>query len=418
MAFQAQKGTKDMLPSDAYRWDHVKNAFKAECEKYGIREISTPEFEATELFERGVGETTDVVQKEMYTFQDKGGRSVTLKPEGTAGAVRAFVEAGMYADAQPTKMFYITPVFRYENVQKGRLRIHHQLGIEIFGSQDASADAEVIAVAMGTLERIGIKGVKLHINSIGHPECRRDYNDKLKDYLRPRLDRLCETCRTRFDKNPMRILDCKVPSCKEEVKDAPKILDNVCDECRDHFEKLKKYLDAMGIEYEIDKGIVRGLDYYSKTVFEIIKDGATICGGGRYDYLIEEIGGPHTPGVGFGMGIERVLLQADQDGVVIEEPKRFDIFIGSMDEESKLHAVRITSQLRKLGVKAEMDHLGKSVKAQMKYANKVGAGYTMVIGLSETESGTVRLKNMETGEETMCPLDAEKIKGFIFNKEK
>ncbi len=417
MAFQAQKGTKDMLPQDAYKWDHIKDTFKGVCQGFGIREIATPIFEATELFERGVGETTDVVQKEMYTFNDKGGRSITLKPEGTAGAVRAFVESGMYGDAQPTKMFYITPVFRYENVQKGRLRVHHQLGVEIFGSDEASADAEVVAVALKTIARIGIKDVQLHINSIGHPECRKDYNVVLKDFLRPHLHELCSTCNDRFEKNPMRIIDCKVPACKAIVNSAPRMMEHICDDCREHFESFKQYLAACSIHYTIDTGIVRGLDYYSKTVFEIIKDEATICGGGRYDYLIEEIGGPHTPGVGFGMGIERILLQLERDSIVIPEPQRFDIFVGSMDKPSKLKAVEIVNDLRDLGIRAEADHMGRSLKAQMKYANKLAVTYTTALGSDELENGKITVKRMGDGTKMECSLNAGAIAELITKQE-
>lgn len=405
MAIQGQKGTKDMLPSEAYKWNYIADKLRKISEEYGIREIRTPMFEATELFERGVGETTDVVQKEMYTFEDKGGRSITLKPEGTAPAVRAFIEHSLYADAQPTKMFYFTDCFRYEKMQKGRLRQFHQFGIEVFGSQEASIDAEIISLVMRSLDEFGIKGISLNINSLGCPSCRAKYNEALKEYLKSNYDDLCETCKTRFEKNPMRIIDCKEKKCKEIVKNAPIILDFICDECKEHFEKLKNYLTAMGIEYNVDPQIVRGLDYYSKTVFEVIKDGLTICGGGRYDYLVEEIGGPKTPAMGFGLGLERLLLILEEEGIKIEEPNRCDLFIGSMGDNAKLKAMKLAFDLRKEGLKVDIDHLGKSVKAQMKYANKIGARFTFVIGDSEIQENMVNVKRMSDGEKFEVALD-------------
>lgn len=405
MAIQGQKGTKDMLPSEAYKWNYIADKLRKISEEYGIREIRTPMFEATELFERGVGETTDVVQKEMYTFEDKGGRSITLKPEGTAPAVRAFIEHSLYADAQPTKMFYFTDCFRYEKMQKGRLRQFHQYGIEVFGSQEASIDAEIISLVMRSLDEFGIKGISLNINSLGCLSCRAKYNEALKEYLKSNYDDLCETCKTRFEKNPMRIIDCKEKKCKEIVKNAPIILDFICDECKEHFEKLKNYLTAMGIEYNVDPQIVRGLDYYSKTVFEVIKDGLTICGGGRYDYLVEEIGGPKTPAMGFGLGLERLLLTLEEEGIKIEEPNRCDLFIGSMGDNAKLKAMKLAFDLRKEGLKVDIDHLGKSVKAQMKYANKIGARFTFVIGDSEIQENMVNVKRMSDGEKFEVALD-------------
>ena len=405
MAIQGQKGTKDMLPSEAYKWNYIADKLRKISEEYGIREIRTPMFEATELFERGVGETTDVVQKEMYTFEDKGGRSITLKPEGTAPAVRAFIEHSLYADAQPTKMFYFTDCFRYEKMQKGRLRQFHQYGIEVFGSQEASIDAEIISLVMRSLDEFGIKGISLNINSLGCPSCRAKYNEALKEYLKSNYDDLCETCKTRFEKNPMRIIDCKEKKCKEIVKNAPIILDFICDECKEHFEKLKNYLTAMGIEYNVDPQIVRGLDYYSKTVFEVIKDGLTICGGGRYDYLVEEIGGPKTPAMGFGLGLERLLLTLEEEGIKIEEPNRCDLFIGSMGDNAKLKAMKLAFDLRKEGLKVDIDHLGKSLKAQMKYANKIGARFTFVIGDSEIQENMVNVKRMSDGEKFEVALD-------------
>ncbi|MBR0575389.1 histidine--tRNA ligase [Proteiniclasticum sp. BAD-10] len=409
MALQAPKGTKDMLPMEAYKWHYIENHLRTIAGEYGFREIRTPMFESTELFQRGVGETTDVVQKEMYTFEDKGGRSMTLKAEGTAPAVRAFVEASLYAEAQPTKLYYFTPVFRYENVQKGRLRQHHQFGIEVFGAAKPSVDAEVISLAMRAFQELGIQGLSLKINSIGHPGCRAEYNAKLKVFLTPHYDELCPLCQDRFHKNPMRILDCKERSCKVIVKDAPLILDNICDECSTHFDTLQKYLQAMGIPYEVDKGIVRGLDYYSKTVFEIVNKDITVCGGGRYDYLIEEIGGPAMPAVGFGLGLERLLLSMQDEGIEIPEPSRFDLFIASMGEEAELKAAAMAHVLRARGLKVEIDHMDKKLKAQLKYANKVNARYTMILGEDEIRGETAALKKMDTGEQIEVKLEAEAI---------
>lgn len=334
---------------------------------------------------------------------------MTLKAEGTAPAVRAFVEASLYAEAQPTKLYYFTPVFRYENVQKGRLRQHHQFGIEVFGAAKPSVDAEVISLAMRAFQELGIQGLSLKINSIGHPGCRAEYNAKLKAFLTPHYDELCPLCQDRFHKNPMRILDCKERSCKVIVKDAPLILDNICEECSTHFDTLQKYLQAMGIPYEVDKGIVRGLDYYSKTVFEIVNKDITVCGGGRYDYLIEEIGGPAMPAVGFGLGLERLLLSMQDEGIEIPEPSRFDLFIASMGEEAELKAAAMAHVLRARGLKVEIDHMDKKLKAQLKYANKVNARYTMILGEDEIRGETAALKRMDTGEQIEVKLEAEAI---------
>lgn len=410
MIIQAPKGTKDMLPADAYKWHYLERRLREIAATYGFREIRTPIFEHTELFLRGIGETTDVVQKEMYTFNDKGNRSITLKPEGTAPAVRAYVESSLYNEVQPTKMYYFTPVFRYENVQKGRLRQHHQFGVEAFGAGDASIDAEIISLAMRVFRELGITSIELNINNIGCPKCRKTYNDALKAYLKANYDNLCETCKTRFEKNPMRILDCKEKSCKKIVEGAPMILDYLCGECDDHFTDLKKYLDALGITYKIDPLIVRGLDYYSKTVFEIINDGITVCGGGRYDYLIEQIDGPTTPAMGFGMGLERLILTLEQNNVVIPEEPYIDLYVGSMGDEAKLKAMQLVYALRQKGMKCDCDHLDRSVKAEMKYANKIGARYTLVIGDDELSTGKAKLKRMSDGELFDCDInDIESI---------
>lgn len=405
MAIQAPKGTKDLLPMDSYKWQYIEENLRQMAAVYACREIRTPIFEHTELFERGVGETTDVVQKEMYTFNDKGGRSVTLKAEGTAPAARAFIENGLFNEALPIKMYYFTPVFRYENVQKGRLRQHHQFGVEVFGSQEASLDAEIISLAMGAFKKFGIKNLELNINNIGCPECRQRYNEALKSYFKEKHDELCDTCKSRFERNPMRILDCKNEECKAIAKGAPIILDYVCDDCRDHFESLKLYLDALDIKYKVDPYIVRGLDYYTKTVFEIINDNITVCGGGRYNGLIEQIGGKSTPAVGFGMGIERLILTLEENNIEIPKPNYIDIYIGFMGDKGKIESIKLVNSLRERGIKAECDHMDKSVKAQMKYANKIGATYTVILGDTEITEGKAKLKRMEDGTQIEIALD-------------
>mgnify|MGYP001573444685 CR=1 FL=1 len=414
MEIQAPKGTKDMLPVDAYKWHYVENIFREISKNFGIREIRTPMFEHTELFLRGVGETTDIVQKEMYTFEDKGGRSITLKPEGTAPAVRAFIENRLFNEAQPTKLFYITPCFRYEKAQKGRYRQFHQYGIEMFGSEKPSIDAEVMALAMTILKKIGLKGLSLNINNLGCPNCRPKYNDALKKFLEENYDNLCPTCKTRFNKNPMRILDCKEHKCKEITKSAPIILDYICDECSDHFDKVKEYLDILGIPYTVDPGIVRGLDYYTKTIFEILNSDFTVCGGGRYDKLIEEIGGPETPAVGFGMGIERLILAIEKEGIVIDEDPTVELYLAARGEEGAKEAFRLAHALREIGVSSEINHAGRSFKAEMKYANKIGAKFNVVLGDDELQNRKAKFKRMSDGEQFELSLDdLEKIKELI-----
>ena len=404
MAMKAPKGTKDMLPQDAYRWQYIEDEWAKICSEYGFREIRTPVFESTDLFNRGVGDTTDIVQKEMYTFEDMGGRSITLKPEGTSPAVRAFIESNLYAETQPTKIFYDTPCYRYEKPQAGRLREFHQFGIENFGTPSMMADAEIIALGHDFLKRMGIEDVELHISSVGCRKCRPVYRKVLQDYLMPKYDCLCETCKSRFDKNPMRILDCKSPEDKEAVKDAPMMIDYLCEDCSRDFEDLKSYLDAMGIEYVVDPSIVRGLDYYTKTAFEFIttKIGAqgTVCGGGRYDHLIEEVGGPDMPGVGFGLGKERLLLLMEACGHDFGAAPAPQIFLAWIGDEAKLYALKLLHELRGKGIRADMDTRERNLKGQMKYANKLGAEYTAVIGGDEVASGEITLKNMSTSEQT------------------
>ena len=405
MEIQAPKGTKDMLPQDAYKWQYVEGVLREVSKAYGVREIRTPIFEHTELFLRGVGETTDIVQKEMYTFNDKGNRSITLKPEGTAPAVRAFVENRLFNEAQPTKIYYISPFFRYENVQKGRFRHFHQFGVEVFGSKEPSVDAEIISLAMTSLKKLGLKSLSLNINNLGCPSCRPKYNEALKKYLEENYEGLCDTCKTRFEKNPMRILDCKERSCKVITKNAPIILDYTCDECNTHFSEVKKHLEALEIPYTIDPGIVRGLDYYTKTIFEILNEEFTVCGGGRYDKLIEEIGGPEMPAVGFGLGLERLIMTLEKEGANIPKESHFDLYIGSRGDTAKLKAFVLADKLRALGVKTEVNHMGRSFKAEMKYSNKIGATFTMVLGDDEIESGIIKLKRMSDGEQFEVKLD-------------
>jgi len=396
------KGTKDVLPSQSHKWQFVEETARKVAKIYNLKEIRTPVFEHTELFLRGVGETTDVVNKEMYTFLDKGGRSVTLKPEGTAGAARLFIENGLASSPMPLKAFYLTPCFRYERPQAGRLREFHQFGIEVFGSKEPETDAEVISAANALLNNLGIKGCKLQINSIGCPICRAEYNKALKDYFRPHLKNMCQTCNTRFEQNPLRMLDCKEEECKKVTANAPKILDYLCPDCKAHFEKVQTLLKAQGVAYEINPNIVRGLDYYTRTVFEFVSTeiGAqgAVCGGGRYDNLIAELGGAPTPAVGFAAGLERLLIVMESSGANVPEEQKPRIYLAGMDDLSRQKAVELAAELRANGINAEVDLMSRSVKAQFKYADKIGAEYVAAIGGNELESGVVNLKNMSNGE--------------------
>lgn len=418
MAYKAPKGTKDVLPEESYRWQYLENMIRIITEKYGLEEARTPVIEHTELFLRGVGNTTDIVQKEMYTFTDKGERSITLKPEGTAGAVRMFVENGLFSEAQPTKMYYLyCPVFRYERPQAGRLREHHQFGVEVFGAPKPSADAEVIALASELFERIGVHDLTIRLNSIGCPKCRGRYQTALREYLSGRYDELCPDCRSRFETNPLRILDCKVEHCREIVREAPHTMDYVCDECRGHMSELTRLLDAIGIRYEMDPMLVRGLDYYTKTVFEIVSgmQGAqgTLCGGGRYDGLIKELGGPDMPAVGFGLGMERLLLIMDQLGIEVEKPQRYDVMLLGLGDAGREKAFVLSQKLRDLGFKTDSDHVGRSVKAGMKYTDKAGAAFALVIGDNEIAENRAQLKNMKTGEQIETTLSPEEIASYL-----
>ena len=395
------KGTKDVLPQEAYKWHYVENLARKTAKDFCASEIRTPTFEHTELFLRGVGDTTDIVNKEMYTFEDKGGRSITLKPEGTAGVARAFIENSLYAGVQPTKMYYITPVFRYERPQAGRLREHHQFGVEYYGSDSPYADVEVMMIAKTFFDRLGIKKLRLNINSIGCKECRKNYNAALKEYLRARLGEMCPTCRERFEKNPLRILDCKEEGCKAITAGAPVILDYLCDGCRAHHESVCSQLTKLGIDFKVNPHIVRGLDYYTRTVFEFISSdiGAqgTVSGGGRYNDLIEDVGGKPCPAVGFGMGLERLILTMEALGLPFGEENVPDVYIAPLCDEAKDEAMLIADKLRHAGVSCDTDIIGRSFKAQLKYVNKTGAKYMIVIGTDEIATGNYQVKNMLSG---------------------
>lgn len=425
MLTQAPKGTKDILPSESYRWHHIEATMRKVCALFGYREIRTPVFEHTELFLRSVGGTTDIVQKEMYTFEMKE-RSLTLKPEGTAGVVRSFIENGLFNEAMPAKMYYLnSPTFRYEQPQEGRLREHHQFGVEVFGAAEASMDAEVIRVAGSVFEMLSIGDLELHINSIGCRDCRPVYNDRLREYFKPFVmdKKVCPTCRERYEKNPLRLLDCKEEGCKAIAKDAPVLLDSLCDACKKHFEDLQSHLKSLNMAYSIDPYIVRGLDYYTRTVFEYVSNAigaqGTVCGGGRYDKLMEECGGPDMPGMGFGMGMERLLLQLAKTGKDIPEKPLYDVYLASMGDAAKTVCFKLADELRHAGIPSECDHMGRSLKAQFKYAGKTGCSYVVVIGDNELDTKTAVVKNMKQSSEDKVGLD--ELTGYIqkrLNQEK
>ncbi len=406
---KAIKGTQDVLPAASHENQYVEQTMLRIADRYGFHEIRTPVFEHTELFQRGVGDTTDVVQKEMYTFEDKGGRSITLRPEGTAGAVRSFLEHGLFNEALPQKVSYLTSCYRYEKPQAGRLREFHQFGVECLGASEPPADAELIGLAQTIFETLGVEGLSLEINSIGCPACRKEYHAALKAYFESRREELCPTCLDRLDKNPMRILDCKSPVCSRIAADAPVVLDYLCDDCRRHFDAVQKHLDAMCIAYTVNPRIVRGLDYYTRTVFEFVSTdiGAqgTVCGGGRYDGLVEELGGTHVPSLGFALGIERLLLVMRGQGIEFPKPDPCMLYIATMGERAALEASSIAQSLRASDFPVEIDTCGRSLKAQMKYAGKLGAQYTVVLGDNEIDAGVYTLKNMQTGEEKQIAAD-------------
>ncbi len=416
------RGTEDVLPSDSKLWQYIETTAREVCELYGYAEIRTPVFEHTELFQRGVGDTTDVVQKEMYTFEDKGGRSITLKPEGTATLVRSYIENSLYANPQPTKLSYIIPCFRYEKPQSGRLREFHQFGIECFGASAPSTDAEVISLAYMFLKKLNIKGIQLNINSIGCPVCKKEYNEKLKAYFEEYRGELCPTCLERLEKNPMRIIDCKSEICSRISSKAPKIVDHLCDECHEHFENTKKNLDNMGIKYVINPDIVRGLDYYTKTVFEFTSDSlgaqSTVCGGGRYSGLVEELGGKPADGIGFAAGLERLILVLKKQGTENFDTNVPKLFIATMGSEAESFAQKLIYELRGMGIHAQQDLCGRSLKAQMKYADKLSSKFSVVIGENEMNENKAKVKNMATGDIIESVLDVKALYEIVCGEEK
>ncbi len=415
----AIRGTQDILPGTSEKWQYVEQTVLSIARDFGFSEIRTPVFEHTPLFLRSVGETTDVVQKEMYTFDDKGGRSITLRPEGTAGVARAVLEHGLTNEALPVKVSYVTSCYRYEKPQAGRLREFHQFGVECFGAAAPTADAEVIALAATVLKTLGVTGVSLHINSIGCPECRAKYHAALKAYFESKKETLCGTCQDRLGRNPMRILDCKSPVCSEIAADAPVMIDFLCDDCAAHFEQVKGYLDAAQIAYTVDPHIVRGLDYYTRTVFEFVSDAlgaqAVVCGGGRYDGLTEELGGARLPSLGFGMGIERLLMVMEAQNAKFPQPTRCELYLAPMGDAASKQCFAIATRLREGGVTVETDTVGRGLKAQMKYANKIGARYVIVVGDNELETGVAQLKDMDKGEQTEVSLD-DSLYSTLYNK--
>lgn len=403
---QKLKGTRDILPKESEVWQYIESKAKEIFENYGYKEIRVPVIESLELFQRGVGEATDVVQKEMYCFEDRGGRKVALRPEGTAGVVRAYIENGLSSEPSPLKLWYHMPMYRYENVQKGRQREFNQLGAELFGTESYMADVETIEMVEQLFQSLNIKDIELNINSIGCTECREKYIQALKEYIRPNLESYCETCKTRFEKNPMRILDCKEERCKELNKNAPKILDYLCEECKQHFENVKNMLDKLEIEYKIDPNIVRGLDYYTKTVFEFVSkiDGLTVLGGGRYDGLVEELGGAKTPAIGFASGMERLIDVFKNNNPDLKLEKNINIFVAYIGEEANIYATKLVKNLRQQGIYAEKDIMGRSIKAQFKYADKKKANYVITIGDNEIETKNATIKNLQTGEEKQISI--------------
>ncbi len=403
------KGTKDVLPYDSYKWQFIEKTAREVAKSFGAKEIRTPTFEHTEVFLRGVGQTTDIVNKEMYTFNDKGGRSITLKPEGTAGVARSFVENGMHSGVLPAKLFYLTQCFRYERPQAGRLREFHQFGVEFLGATNPNIDAETILLAKTFLDKVGIKNVTLYLNSIGCKECRAKYKKVLSEYLRSNIDSMCELCKDRLEKNPLRILDCKNENCKKINEKAPVILDYLCDDCKEHFESVQNLLTLAGVEYKINPYIVRGLDYYNKTVFEFVSNSigaqGTVCGGGRYDGLIAELGGSDVAGIGFAVGIERILMLLENLNVEIPNDSEIEYYVAPMGEKESEKAFEIVSLLRQKGISADLDHMNRGIKAQFKYADKIGAKKVIVIGSDELEKGIFKVKEMSTGSEEFLSID-------------
>lgn len=405
---KAIRGTNDVLPKDSFKWQFIEKKMIETARLFGFKEIRVPVFEHTEVFTKSVGDTTDVVQKEMYTFDDKGGRSITLRPELTAGVIRSVIEHGLFNDALPLKVCYIGGCYRYEKPQAGRLREFHQFGVECVGAAEPGADAEVILLAKHLLDQLEVKDLSLEINSIGCPECRKEYHTALKEYFNSKKENLCNTCLERLERNPMRILDCKCPECKEVSKNAPVIIDYLCDECNEHFSRVKEHLDAADVKYSVNPGIVRGLDYYTRTVFEFVsgKIGAqaTVCGGGRYDGLVAQMGGPQTPSLGFGMGIERLLMVLESQEFEYPAESSVDVYIASIGNQALSESTKLATMLRNEGFSVLTDIVGRGFKAQMKYANKIDAKYLVVIGEDEIKNQTCNLKNMSTGQQKQVAL--------------
>ena len=414
---QAPKGTQDLLPPKSGEWQAVEEVMRSEAALHGFGEVRTPVFEHTELFLRSVGDTTDVVEKQMYTFNDKGGRSITLRPEGTAGAVRAMLEHALYNDGLPVELYYLTSCYRYEKPQAGRLREFHQFGVEMFGAAAPVADAEVICLAKSIFDRLGVKNLTLELNSIGCPECRAKFHQALKEYFEGYRDQLCKTCLSRLERNPMRILDCKSPVCSKIAEGAPHILDYLCDDCREHFEGVQSYLKAAGVEFVINPTIVRGLDYYTRTVFEFVSNDlgaqSTVCGGGRYDGLTEQMGGKPMAGLGFGLGMERLMLVLEAQKIQMPAPPACEVYIASMGEAAGREAFRLVNELQHSGVAAACDLCARGLKAQMKYANKIGAAFTLVLGDNELAQKSAKIKNMKTGEEKPISLDEKFMEDYL-----
>ena len=414
---QAPKGTQDLLPPKSWNWETVEDVMRSEAAIHGFGEVRTPVFEHTELFLRSVGDTTDVVEKQMYTFNDKGGRSITLRPEGTAGAVRAMLEHALYNDGLPVKLYYLTSCYRYEKPQAGRLREFHQFGVEMFGAEAPVADAEVICLAKSIFDRLGVKNLTLELNSIGCPTCRAKFHEALKKYFEGYKDELCETCLSRLERNPMRILDCKSPVCSKIAEGAPHILDYLCDDCKAHFEGVQSYLTAAGVEFVINPTIVRGLDYYNRTVFEFVSNDlgaqSTVCGGGRYDGLTEQMGGKAMAGLGFGLGMERLMLVLEAQKVELPAPPACEVYIASMGEAASKEAFRLATELQRCGIMAACDLCSRGLKAQMKYANKIGAAFTVVLGDDELANKKAKMKNMKTGEEKAISLGEDFMDDYL-----
>ncbi len=412
---KAPKGTQDLTPEKTRRWQAAEQVLISEAQLNGFGEIRTPAFEHTELFQRGMGDVTDVVEKQMYTFEDKGGRSVTLRPEGTAGAVRAMLENGLYNAGYPVKLYYNIPCYRYEKPQAGRMREFRTFGVEVFGAAEPIADAQLIAMAMSAFKRLGLSDVGLQLNSIGCPECRKEYHKALKNYFTANKDKLCDTCLSRLDRNPMRILDCKNPECKELAAKAPVITDYLCPDCREHFSKVQQYLRALGIEYELDPGLVRGLDYYTRTVFEFPSKslGFALGGGGRYDGLVEEMGGNPTPGLGFGLGMDRIMLALEEGKVEFPGEDKCEVYIAAMGDSAQVKALELVHMLHKCGIFADCDICGRGLKAQMKYAGKIGAKFSMVLGDDELSSDKAMLKDMRGGETKKVSIGEDFVDDYL-----